>query len=655
MGVDVGLEPAIEADGERHTFFDHRRVSLRWLGGTVLTGCMGAVLIGSAIFAALDHQSNFAEDPVPAAPVRKDVVDTGINPRKGDRLVKPVDIVAAKQTFRVPTPTKIGDKEVMRVHTFSHVETPLLTASAGFADDVPEFNPLKMLADARNAPDPAPEPQQDDAEVSWANRDFSPQNLTSAVALSPEEVQGQVAEHVKSTLAAGNRTFALPSQLLLTRTSRANTIGALAYANPNDTGVLTHSPFSSIEVRMVPENVSVIPRASPPPADPSQMDERMVIMRHNESFENLLVSSGVERDTVPKVIAAFDAKPGQPVVAEGRRIKLLFADAEGPGNGTVLARVSVYADQTLETTIALKDDGSYVKIANPDAPAASKPSQSSDDDDDNGAMRLYNSLYETGLKQDIPRPIIDELVRVFANDVDFQRSVTGGDSFEAFYDEGDESDNTKELLYASITARGETFRYYRFQTPDDGVVDYYDQNGRSTRKFLVRTPILNFKITSGFGMRFHPILGYARPHLGVDFAAPIGTPIFAAGNGTVIKAGWNPAYGRRVEIQHANGYVTTYNHMSGFARGIVDGARVRQGQTIGYLGQSGLATGPHLHYEVLVNGHFVDPMKVKLARTREFDGKMLALFTKERDRINDLLAKAPNAPQLPPQVTAKAN
>ncbi len=642
VDLALGVEPAIEADGERHTFFDHRRVSLRWLGGTVLTGCLGALLIGAAIFAALDRQSNFAEAPSPAVPVRKDV-EIGVNPHKSDRLVKPVDIVAAKQTFRLSTPTRTGDRETMRLHTFSHVETTLLTATAGFGDDVPEFNPLKMLADARTAPDAAPEPAQDDAEVAWVNRDLAPQTLSTRVSLSEDEVQEQVAEHVKSIQAAGNRPFTLPSQLLLTRTSRA--LGALAYANPGD-GAITRSPFSSIEVRMVPENVSLVPRS---PGDAAQLDERLVVMRHGESFENLLASAGADRGTIPPIVAAFEAKPGQPAVAEGRRVKLLFADADGSGRDTVLARISVYDNETLEATVALKDDGSYVRLKSFETPApAAKPA--GEDDDDSGAMRLYNSLYETGLKQDIPRPIIDDLVRIFANDVDFQRSVAGGDSFEAFYDEGDEGEG-KELLFASITARGDTYRYYRFQTPDDSLVDYYDPNGRSTRKFLVRTPMLNFKITSGFGLRFHPVLGYSRPHLGVDFAAPIGTPIFAAGNGTIIKAGWNPAYGRRIEIQHANGYVTTYNHMSGFARGAVDGARVKQGQTIGYLGQTGLATGPHLHYEVLVNGHFVDPMKVKLARTREFDGKMLGLFTKERDRIDELLAKAPNAPQ----VTARAN
>jgi murein DD-endopeptidase MepM/ murein hydrolase activator NlpD len=159
-------------------------------------------------------------------------------------------------------------------------------------------------------------------------------------------------------------------------------------------------------------------------------------------------------------------------------------------------------------------------------------------------------------------------------------------------------------------------------------------------------PLVAAKFTSGFGTRYHPILGYSRPHTGVDWAAPIGTPIFASGNGTIIKAGWDSGYGRRIEIQHANGYITTYNHLSGFARGSTEGARVRQGQVIGYLGQTGLATGPHLHYEIMVNGHFVDPMRVKLARTREFDGRLLSEFQRERERIDGLLAKAPNADRL---------
>ena len=144
-------------------------------------------------------------------------------------------------------------------------------------------------------------------------------------------------------------------------------------------------------------------------------------------------------------------------------------------------------------------------------------------------------------------------------------------------------------------------------------------------------------------------------HTCVDWGAPIGTPVLAAGNGVVIKSGWDSGYGRRVEIQHANGYVTTYNHLSGFGRGVAEGVRVTQGQVVGYLGQSGLATGPHLHYEVIINGNFVDPMGIKLPRTREFDGRMLAQFKRERDRVDALMAQAPSASAAAPGPTAKLN
>ncbi len=632
FSIDLGVEPAIEVDGERHTFFDHRRVSVRWLVGTILTGFMGAALIGSTIYAALDHQSNFAAAPIAALPQQKDLGDSQASLPKGDRLVKPVDIVAAKQMFRVAQPTNIGDKQVMRMHMLARVETTLVTAPTGFSDEVPAFNPLQVLADARAPVEASAEIPQDDAEFSWATRDFSAANLSSLVTLSDDEVEAQVAEHVKSSLAAGNRPYVLPSQLMLTRTSRANPLGALAYATPSG---FARSPFASIEVRMVPENVTVMPRAPTPPGGP-QSDEKLVVMHQGESIENLLLTSGVARPIIRDVVSAIAAP-----VPDGRRIKLLFAETNAPGAPKVLARLSVYDGERPAATVALRDDGTYVRIAGDgELPASRAPSVGSDDDDDANAMRLYNALYETALKQEIPKPIIDDLVRVVANDVDLQRGVAAGDSFEAFYDKGD-GDDLNQLLFASITSHGETYRYYRFQTPDDGSVDYYDPTGKSSRKFLVRSPMLSFKITSGFGMRFHPILGYTRPHTGTDFAAPIGSPIFASGNGTIVQAGWSSGYGRRIEIQHANGYMTTYNHMSGFARGISEGVRVRQGQTIGYLGQSGLATGPHLHYEVLVNGHFVDPMKVKLARTREFDGRMLASFMKERARIDELLQKAP--------------
>jgi murein DD-endopeptidase MepM/ murein hydrolase activator NlpD len=646
--ADIGTEPPIEADGRRHTPEDHRHISLRWLAGTVLTGLTGALLIGAAVYSALDGQSNFAEPPTPAV-ARAEKTDAAVNPRKGDRLVKSVDIVAAKQSFRTPTIVKSGDKEVIRNRGFTKVSTTLTLNATGFADEVPPFNPLKVLTGARNGVEQIPEavPAQDDAEVSFVTRDLgSDQTPFSAASLSLPEVQAQVIEHVKNMVSA-KPSLALPAQLLLMRTSRAGlgTGDALAYANVGEP--IQRSPFSSIEVRMIPENVTLVPKAETA-QQPTQMEERLVVVRHGEGFEDVLAANNVPRDKIPNIIAALKGKRTDALPSEGRRLKLLYADFDASGKNMQLARISVYVDDRLEAMAAISDRGDYMQVAlaaPPRQQGAPKPASGdeSDDEQDSGGMRLYDSLYETALKQEIPRPVIDDLVRIFANDVDFQRAVTAGDSFDAFYSEPDDIDGREELLYASITARNETFKYYRFQTPDDGLVDFYDENGRSTRKFLVRKPIAWGEMRSGFGYRRHPILGYAKMHTGVDWAAPIGTPIFAAGNGTIIKAQWDAGYGRRVEVQHANGYVTAYNHMSGFARGIKEGLRIKQGQVLGFLGSSGLSTGPHLHYEVMVNGHFVDPMRVKLARTREFDGKMLTSFSRERDRVESLMAKAPNA------------
>ena len=641
---DLGVEPAIEADGRRHSDEDHRRVSVRWLSGTALTGFAGALLIGSAIYAALDQSANFAEEPqfAIAAPRPSDR-DTD-DARRGDRLVRPVDIVAARQTFRTPTTIRVGDREIVKTRTFTKVSTTLALSSAGFADDVPPFNPLRLLAGAPSQNDGAPaelDLTREDADVTFTSEDIGPVADANFL-LSNAEIQAQVAEHLKNALRAGTQTpLALPSQMLLMRTSRANfDPNALSYARSAESPI--GSPFSSIAVKMVAENVSIIPKNE----TSRDVEERLVTVRRGDTLEDVLRNTPTSRDQIRKIAVALGARRGQAAVKEGQRVRILLCDYDGGGQIAKVCRISVYADESLESTAAIADNGEYVQVAQavstPSRPAR-KHSDDDDDDGDTGGIRLYNSFFETALKQEIPRSVIDDLVRIFANDVDFQRSATGGDSFEVFYEESEEGDGRYDLLYASVTARNETYKYYRYVSPDDNSVDFFDGAGRSTRRFLIRKPIAGGEQRSGFGMRRHPIMGYSRMHTGVDWAAAVGTPIVAAGNGTVIKAARESGYGNRVEIQHANGYITTYNHMTGFARGITEGTRVRQGQVVGFLGATGLATGPHLHYEVIVNGSFVDPLRIRLARTKALNGRQVADFRRERERIDSLMAKAPNA------------
>jgi murein DD-endopeptidase MepM/ murein hydrolase activator NlpD len=664
LDLELGVEPPIRLGEDRLDRGERRRASLRWLAGAALTGLCGVTLIGAALYFDLDSQYDFAEAPEFATAAQPtDAEEEGVSPGKGDRLLRPVDIVSDKQTYKVPTTIKIGDKEVVKERAFTRLQTTLTMTSTGFSDAVPIFNPLKLInrADVPDAP-PDPGPMQDDAEVTFRTQDLTPAEAEQASGeLSQAEAQAQVVETLKAPRSAPKTpTQSLPAQLLLTRTTQAasdSSGGLSSYATVGN--VSPSAPFASIEVRMIPENVTNVAKSAAP--DDASPSEKLVELRHGESFEDVLKANGATPEAALAILAAFGVKHGESPVSEGQKIIILPEEPAARGAKTRIARVSVYADDQMKAMVAINDSGAYASVSTR-AVEATRKSRASEDTD-SGGMSLYQSLYETALRQGLPKALIDVLVRVFANDVDYQRATVPGDSIEAFFSEPDEIDPRPELLYATMTVRDQSYKYYRFQTPDDNMVDFYDENGRSTRKFLLRKPIAEGDITSPFGMRFHPILHFARMHTGVDWGAPIGTPIYAAGNGVIIKAQWDSGYGRRVEIQHANQYVTTYNHLSSFGRGITEGVHVTQGQVVGYLGQSGLATGPHLHYEVIINGNFVDPMAIKLARTREFDGKMLALFKRERDRIDGLMAQAPSAAAMavekpvpaPAGTTAKLN
>jgi murein DD-endopeptidase MepM/ murein hydrolase activator NlpD len=231
------------------------------------------------------------------------------------------------------------------------------------------------------------------------------------------------------------------------------------------------------------------------------------------------------------------------------------------------------------------------------------------------------------------------MVRALSYDVDFQRDIHRNDRFEvvfeSYLDEDGEAVKTGELLFAGLRVQGRLIELYRF-APNGGGNDFFTPKGQSARKALLRTPVDGARISSAFGIRKHPILGYSKLHRGVDFAAPSGTPIYAAGDGTVERAGRFGSYGRYVRIKHSSLYGTAYAHLSRIAKGIQAGAKVKQGQIIGTVGSTGRSTGPHLHYEVLVNGKQVDPRKVKVAEGDHLTGADLKSFRAVRNAIDRL-------------------
>lgn len=643
-GIDLGHEPPLHASGGAAPEVDKRDVNLRWLGASVLTGVTGAALIGASIYIAIEGATTSAVPPERAtvqASGDADRTDQRASniARKGDRLNLTENSISAKQSFRAPMTIRNGDREAIKVRQFVRIATNLSLTAGTYATDIPVFNPMRLLAEAPQERSAEPAPEVSDADVSMVKHDLTLVSIeASAPALADNDVLAILEEERRVSAEAGRRTSVpIPAQQMLSRTLRQPDVlgDALGYAR------IVDAPFSTIEVRVVPENVTSLPRTEPRTLPPL-IEERDVVLKKGETLETALRAYGANPDQITAISTALAARIRVAGLAEGQRLRILIGPGPRLGDPKQIVRVIVLGEKGVEAIAATNDRGLFVSVTppndQPDARRAVAQQEEETEEEGRGGIRLYESLYETAMKNDLPRQTVDDLVRIFGYDVDFQRRVSTGDSFEIFFGSDDEN-GAPEVLYASLSVGGEARRVYRYQG-EDGSIDYFDEAGRSLKKFLLRKPIAEGILRSGFGSRYHPILGYTRPHTGIDWSNRIGTPIIAAGNGTVIKAEWDSGYGRRVEIQHTNGYVTAYSHMSAFGKGISPGTRVQQGQVIGYLGNSGLSTGPHLHYEVIINGSFVDPLKIRLPRGRELEGRGLVEFKRQREQVDELMSHA---------------
>ena len=252
---------------------------------------------------------------------------------------------------------------------------------------------------------------------------------------------------------------------------------------------------------------------------------------------------------------------------------------------------------------------------------------------------ITNSLYNSAIDLGINPNIIVEFARLYGFQVDFQRDIWKNDSFQIIYEEFINENkvivDTGEIIFASLNLQNPDLQLYKYEY-EKNKIDYFDENGKSIKKTLMKTPINGARLSSSFGKRKHPILGYTKMHLGTDFAAPTGTPIMASGDGKVTKAGWCGGGGNCVKIKHNSKYQTVYAHMSKFGRGIKKGVRVKQGQIIGYVGSTGLSTGPHLHYEVIENGRKINSQKLKLPSGKTLKGEQRKQFEVSKIKIDVL-------------------
>lgn len=259
--------------------------------------------------------------------------------------------------------------------------------------------------------------------------------------------------------------------------------------------------------------------------------------------------------------------------------------------------------------------------------------------------RIDSSLYLAAMQSGIPADVVVQMIHMFSYEVDFQRDLKPGDSFEVLYNYYYTPDGRAakqgDIAYAAMHLAGRTVQLYRFEPHDGGGADFFNSKGQSAKAMLMKTPVDGARISSGFGMRFHPVLGYTRMHKGIDFAVPIGTPVMAAGAGMIEQEGWVNGYGNFMVVNHGNTYATGYGHLSRFAPGIHKGSRVHQGEVIAYSGNTGLTTGPHLHYEIRINKVQVNPLTVKVAAGRLLFGHDLRDFLMERIHVDTQLASLP--------------
>ena len=371
----------------------------------------------------------------------------------------------------------------------------------------------------------------------------------------------------------------------------------------------------------------------------------VVKVGRDDTLSKILTRSGAEAWQARAMIEAAHGTFPESALVPGQEVRITLVPSLTQANKTEPSAFSIFSDgHDHLVTVTRNAAGEFVASSQPTI--GRELQQAVNAEADGGQLSsLYASFYHASLVQNLQPDTILQVLRIHAFDTDFRRRVRSGDTVEMFFDMKDDQSTEGppgELLYTSVNGGGAMSRFYRFRT-SDGQVDYYDEEGNNSRKFLMRKPVRgdDVRLTSGFGVRFHPLLNTRKMHTGVDWACASGTPILASGTGVIEEAGHKGYNGNYIRIRHANGYHTAYSHMSRFASGVEAGVKVRQGQVIGYVGSTGLSSGPHLHFEVLVNSRFVDPMSIQVPRERKLAGKELGDFQKERAHIEELMRRSP--------------
>ena len=355
----------------------------------------------------------------------------------------------------------------------------------------------------------------------------------------------------------------------------------------------------------------------------SPYEEKSYVIQNNDTMEKILRKFNINESDIKNISKKLRKRKFSNIYS-GRKLTLILKKLESGSNAIINLVYPVSKTTTIEVRKSQNDfiiNENILKLYKKEVVVRNI---------------IKNNLYSSAMNVNVEPNIIVEFARIFGFEVDFQRDIRKGDWFEILYekfqDDNDKVRDTGKIIYASMYVNGEEINLYNFKY--NNVEEYYDIKGKSITKSLMKTPINGARLSSSFGMRKHPILGYNKMHRGTDFAAPSGTPIMASGSGTVTRARWCGGGGNCVKIKHNSTYETIYAHMKSFAKGIKEGRKVKQGQIIGYVGSTGLSTGPHLHYEVIVNGKKVNSQRLKLPSGKTLRGEERSQFELERIKID---------------------
>lgn len=661
---DARLFPTNAYAGRGGSFFQHIYETdshsepraggrFRWILSTCLAAAIGAIAILVVVYGSSDSD-HFSDGLLPAL---KSIGEGALSPQvaltpknagglkwimpKSDRLQLTTGALSTRYIIHESSKSRRDSREYVRQKPYARIVARLAPVPTDTKIEIPPFNPFKLYGSGQ--PAEVTEDADGNPGSGSARADVSTKVVELLGGILPEEdgqeLDTQEVQDIVERSAVGSSD--------VTGDGSGTALNGVASFGPALTSSANDPAWQSKSATADNLNTTDIFKTSDPAEDASDDFEGgkviVVSVGPQDTLAKILARAGSPEWDVHSMIEAGHGIFPENSLTAGQEVRITLVPSLSDPNKMEPARYSIFSDGHEHlVTVSRSAAGEFVASAKP--PFDEELQRVANGDDDPQNATLYSAVYYAASAQHIPSDTIQRILSVNAYDTDFRRRVRPGDTLEMFFDMKDDQSMDGppgELLYSAVSSGGVVYKFYRFRS-SDGVVDYYAEDGNDSRKFLIRKPVRgdDVRLTSGFGIRFHPLLNTRKMHTGVDWACAFGTPIIAAGNGSIEEVGHKGYYGNYIRIRHANGYQTAYGHMSRFGK-YHPGDKVHQGDVIGYVGSTGLSSGPHVHFEVLVNNRFVDPMSIQVPRERKLEGKDLADFQKERARIEELMRRAP--------------